>query len=252
VKGITAGRGLFSRAMDLRRFPARISSRPRVLLIVATSLLLLLGAARPAAAESLRYAWSLRGFMGRLAGIFLPHQGKGELRSRPNDGGRITELEITSPDSARGEYFLYGGETRPDGTTALAWSSYRWRGETKSKRDKVDDGDVVDVASGIHLIRERRPTQAMRMRIWSDGHVYPVLVERVGAEVRKVPAGTFNATHYRVRGVRTGERFWKGGLDLWLAEDEAATPVSIQVERGFANVRLELLPGEAEPRAASR
>jgi hypothetical protein len=209
------------------------------------ALLLLLGGVRPAAAESLRYSWSLRGFMGRLAGVFLPHQGKGELRSHANNGGRITELEITSPDSARGEYFLYGGETRADGTTALAWSAYRWRGEAKSKRENVEDGDVVDVASGIHLIRERKPTQPMRMRIWSDGHVYPVMVERVGTELRKVPAGTFNATHYRVRGIRQGsQRYWKGGLELWLAQDEAATPVSIQVERGFANVRLELLPGE--------
>ena len=36
---------------------------------------------------------------------------------------------------------------------------------------------------------------------------------------------------------------YAGGLDIWLAKDEAATPVRIQVERGFANVRLELLSG---------
>jgi hypothetical protein len=43
-----------------------------------------------------------------------------------------------------------------------------------------------------------------------------------------------------------GERFWKGGLELWLAQDPARTPVAIQVERGFANVRLELLPESEE------
>jgi hypothetical protein len=48
-----------------------------------------------------------------------------------------------------------------------------------------------------------------------------------------------------VRGQRiAGERFWKGGMDLWLAQDEARTPVRIQVERGFANVRLDLVHDE--------
>ena len=229
-----------------------VRNRLARVVLAAAPLVPLLGAAPAGAVESLDYHWSLRGFLGRLAGVVVPHEGRGQLRSKPNEGGRITELEITSAEAGRGEFFRYGGEMRADGTTTQAWSSYRWRGEEKSHRDPVSEAGVVDVASGIHLIRQRRPTQPMRMRIWSDGHVYPVVVERVGTEVRKVPAGTFNATHYRVRGVRTGERFWKGGLDLWLAQDEAATPVSIQVERGFANVRLELLPGEAEPRAASR
>jgi len=68
------------------------------------------------------------------------------------------------------------------------------------------------------------------------------MVSRVAAENVTVPAGTFRADHYRVRGQRiSGERFWKGGMDLWLAQDEARTPVRIQVERGFANVRLDLV-----------
>jgi hypothetical protein len=203
----------------------------------------LLGAGPAGATESLNYHWSLRGFMGRLAGIVVPHEGHGELRSRPNDGGRVTELEITSPASADGEFFLYGGELRSDGSTAHAWSSYRWRGRAKSQKSPVAEEGVVDVASGIHLIRERHPVEPLPLRIWSDGRVYPVVVEKLAVERLTVPAGTYVADHYRIRGVRSGaEKFWKGGLDLWLARDEAATPVQIQVERGFANVRLELLP----------
>jgi hypothetical protein len=34
---------------------------------------------------------------------------------------------------------------------------------------------------------------------------------------------------------------WKGSLDLWLTQDEAATPVEILVERGWAAVRLKLV-----------
>jgi hypothetical protein len=212
-------------------------------LFAAALLVPLAGAAPAGAIESLDYHWSLRGFLGRLAGVVVPHEGRGQLRSRPNEGGRITELEITSAEAGRGEFFRYGGEMRADGTTTQAWSSYRWRGEEKSHRDPVAEAGVVDVASGIHLIRQRQPNGPLHLRIWSDGRVYPVVVDRVATEPITVPAGNFVADHYRIRGVKTsGQRYWKGGLDLWLAKDELATPVRIQVERGFANVRLELLP----------
>lgn len=213
------------------------------MLVAAALLVPLVGAGEANATESLTYRWSLKGIVGHLAGLIVPHQGRGELRTRLNDGGRITELEITAPETDRGEFFLYGGETGVDGTTQLAWSSYRWRGRAKSERSPVAEEGVVDVASGIHLIRGRRPADTLLLRIWSDGKVYPVAVERVATERVVVPAGAFLADHYRIRGVRTpGQRFWKGGLDLWLARNEQATPVRIQVERGFANVRLELLP----------
>jgi hypothetical protein len=213
-------------------------------LFAAALLLPLVGAGEAGATESLNYRWSLKGLVGHLAGLVVPNQGRGELRTRPNDGGRITELEITSPETERGEFFLYGGETGVDGSTERAWSSYRWRGRTKSEKSPVEEEGVVDVASGIHLIRQALPTSPMRLRIWSDGRVYPVVVQRVKTERVVVPAGAFLADHYRIRGVRApGERYWKGGLDLWLAKNEQATPVRIQVERGFANVRLELLPG---------
>jgi hypothetical protein len=221
-------------------------TRHRRRFVLATglaALLPLLIAAAPASAEQLAYRWSLRGFVGRMAGLVLPDEGRGELRTRQAGSGYVTELEITSPQSGKGEFFLYGSETRADGSTAEAWSAYRWRDKEKDKREQVDTLDVVDVAAGIRLIRDRQPQSSLRMRIWSDGRIYPVVVQRVATENVKVPAGAFRADHYRVRGLRiSGERFWKGGLDLWLAQDEERTPVAIQVERGFANVRLELLP----------
>ena len=221
--------------------PRRAARPPRRVTLLVLVLLAMASAAR---AEALVYRWSLRGFAGRVAGLVLPDEGRGELRTQASDGSYRTELEITSPQSKGGEYFLYGSETRADGSK-FAWSSYRWRGEEKSKRDKVRGEDVVDVAAGIRLIRERQPRASMRMRIWSDGKTYPVVVSHVGAEDVTVPAGAFRADHYRVRGQRIrGERFWKGGMDLWLAQDEARTPVRIQVERGFANVRLDLTAGE--------
>jgi hypothetical protein len=211
----------------------------------ALAMFLSLTAGAPAAAEAFSYRWSLKG-ISRIAGLVLPNEGRGELRTSATGGGYKTELEITSPKSQSGEYFLYGSETNDDGTAAVAWSSYRWRGDEKSKRERLDAKDVVDVAAGIRQIRERHPAGSVTMRIWSDGKVYPVVVKRVATESITVPAGTFRADHYRIRGVRErGQRFWKGGLDLWLAQDATRTPVAIQVERGFANVRLELLPETA-------
>ncbi len=212
--------------------------------VAALALLVpLAGAASARADETLAYRWNLRG-LGRVAGLVMPNQGRGELRSKPTNGGHITELEITSPAAGQGEFFLYGGETRADGTTSRAWSSYKWRGRAKEEKNPVEEDGVVDVASGIHLIRQRHPDKPMSLRIWSDGKVYPVVVTKVRTESVNVPAGSFVADHYRIRGVRRADgRSWKGGLDIWLAKDEAATPVRIQVERGFANVRLELLSG---------
>jgi hypothetical protein len=220
----------------------RLGRRPTLRTAVAVAVFSV-AAATPAAAEALTYRWQLQGVAGRLAGIVLPSHGNGELRTQHAGGRRTTELEITSPSSRRGEYFLYGSESHADGSAAVAWSSYRWRGEEKSKRERVELPDVVDIAAGIQRIRERKPSSPLSMRIWSDGKVYPVVVRYVGAERVAVPAGTYQADHYRVRGVRVeGERFWKGGLDLWLARDQGATPVRIKVERGLANVRLDLVP----------
>jgi hypothetical protein len=198
---------------------------------------------QPAQGEKLQYRWRLKGLMGRLATAVLPGAGDAELRSYGLGKGRtVTELEITSPEAASGEHFLYGAETGPGWRTREAWSSYQWRERQKSERQLVHDEGVVDIASAILLVRASLP-QHTTMRIWSDGRIYPVVVRRVGIERVRVPAGEFQAVRYEVRGIQVpGQRVWKGGLDLWLAEDEVATPVQIQVSRGWANVLLELTP----------
>src|SRR5690606_25389710 len=100
----------------LRRRPSLRAAVAVVFLVVA--------AATPATAEALTYRWKLQGLAGRIAGLVLPDHGRGELRVDRGAGGRHkTELEITSPESDRGEYFLYGSESHPDGTAVVAWSS---------------------------------------------------------------------------------------------------------------------------------
>jgi hypothetical protein len=66
--------------------------------------------------------------------------------------------------------------------------------------------------------------------------VRPLAVGTVEVARQKV-----RARHYAVRPlVEPGRKVWKGELDLWLAEDAAATPVRILVSRSPARVLLEL------------
>ena len=190
------------------------------------------------------YHWELRKLASLLGGILVPGQGTGRLtyEERPN-GNLTSELLITSKRSAEGEFWRYGAEIDPRrGRTVRAWSSYFWRGKAKSESAEIDEAGVIDVASGIYQIRRDPPTEPRRMRIWSDGKIYPVEVEPAGEETRKLPGGRKVETrHYVIHGLDLpGERRWKGELELWLAEDEAATPVEIQYDRSLVGVRLRL------------
>ena len=199
---------------------------------------------RPLGPETFIYHWDLRKLASLLGGILVPGQGTGRLtyEKRPN-GNLTSELLITSKRSAEGEFWRYGAEIDPRlGRTVRAWSSYFWRGKMKSQSAEIDEAGVIDVASGIYQIRRDPPTETRRMRIWSDGRIYPVEVEPMGEEMRKLPGGDRVQTrHYVIRGLDLpGERQWKGEIELWLAEDEVATPVEIRYDRSLMGVRLRL------------
>lgn len=195
--------------------------------------------------EEFRYRWQLRNFIGTVAGLFLPNHGEGELTFRRNNGRLTSELLITSSASRQGEYFRYGSEMDIRTQQPIrAWSAYVWRGESKTKSAPIEQDGVLDIASGIYSIRQDPPDKPRRMEIWSDGRIYPVVVVPLKPEKRKLGGKTVEANHYSIRGVEIpGRRKWKGKLDLWLAQDEAATPLEILISRNLADVHLELLPG---------
>jgi len=204
-------------------------------------------AAAPAGAtseERLGYRWQLDGFLGAIAGLFVPSGGEGELtRERLPDGNWKSELLITSSEAEGGEYFRYGAELdAADLSTVRAWQSSLWKGEERSKEAKVEQPGVVDIVSGIQLLRRNPPEAPRPMEIWSDGRLYPVEVVPHGRTTKKIGGREVAVRHLVVSGVeQPGRRFWKGGLELWLADDPAATPVEILVSRSGARVRLELL-----------
>ena len=201
--------------------------------------------------EEFHYRWQLRNFMGAVAGLFLPRQGEGELTFKTQPNGQLkSELLITSKESKEGEHWRYGAVIDPARLQPLrAWSSYVWRGESKSKSGEITADGVMDVVSGIYAIRRDPPSRTRRMEIWSDGRIYSVQVVPLGLEQRLLPGGKkVAARHFSIRaaeGAATGNRKrWKGKLDLWLTPDAAATPVEIQISRNLADVRLQLVPGQ--------
>jgi hypothetical protein len=236
----------------MKRLVTQSLSLAFVVALVATLALPAAGWAAPPGDEAFHYRWSLRNFVGVIAGLFLPRQGDGELTSKMQPNGHLTsELTITS-GGHEGEYWRYGAEIDLEHLQPLrAWSSYVWRGRSKSKNSDIDQKGVMDIVSGIYSIRHDPPTRSRRLAIWSDGDIYDVVVIPRGTEQRTLADGTAVATrHYAIRGVDLpGKDEWKGKIDLWLALDDAATPVVIQISRALADVRLDL---KSMPRTAQQ
>ncbi len=235
----------------------RVRTRRRDLVAVLLGLLILapvwaLAEAKPApvpsrvpteGAEVLQYRWHLGGFLGFLAGFVLPNDGEGRLVTRKEANGRVaSELLITSQESAQGEFWSYGAEIDPQNLdTVRAWSASRWQGKSRKHESEVKEKGVVDIASAIYRLRRDRPETPKQMTIWSDGRLYPVLVIPRELSRRRVGDRVVAVRHYQIQGFeKPGQRFWEGRLGLWLAQNPAATPVEIAVERSLANLHLVL------------
>lgn len=201
------------------------------------------GAIGPTTGESFHYRWRLTRFLGVIAGLFLPREGDGVLSLSTAGESKIrSELRITS-SRAGDDYYLYASELDAASGRALhAWSSYSWRGETSAKEGRIDASGVIDVASGIFLLRQNPPESPRTMEIWSDGKIYPVVVLPIAEERRRVAGRLVETRHLSIRGVeQAGRPFWKARLDLWLAKDESSTPVEIRLDRRGAALHLEMV-----------
>lgn len=218
----------------------RIRLLPLLVLALAMSAL---PARSSSSGEMLVYEWNLGGFLGRLAAVIIPGHGDGALATRPVEDGLELELLITSPHSEKGDFWRYSAVIdRETGRTLRAESSYRFRGKSREKEADLSELDVIDVASGIHWIRKTRPQRAADLSIWSDGKIYPVVVESRGWQQRSVDGRSHNLEWFSIRAREVeGEPEWKGSLDLYLAPGEDAEPFEIVVDRKWARVRLELV-----------
>lgn len=197
--------------------------------------------------ERFDYRWSLAGFKGALARLFVPGQGEGRLTTaRAGDGGESaliqTELLISSSDGQEGEFWLYGAEIDPvERRTVRSWSSQRFRGESREREREAEDVDALDLASSIYYLRQERPDLPTEDVIWSSGRLNAVMV-RPGPRGTAVWQGRrVDTRSYSIRGLpKPGQRTWSGKMDLVLTDDERAIPLEIVVVRKGLRIRLEL------------
>jgi hypothetical protein len=195
--------------------------------------------------EEFHYQWRLGNIVGTVIGLFLPHQGDGELAFKMQKDGHLRgELLITSPQSREGEYWRYGSEIDPRTLQPIrVWSSFFWRGRSKSTTDEIDQKGVLDISCAIYTLRHEVFDRPRDMEIWSDGKIYPITVIPMGDEVRTIANRSVETRHFAIRGRDLPERRkWTAKVDFWLAKDSAATPVEIQISRRLADLRLELRP----------
>lgn len=196
------------------------------------------------APEVLRYDWRLQGLHGFLARLLrvLPSSGEASMsQTRCDDGRRRFEFRATSPAAEAGEYWAYVSETDAEGHyTVRVEETQIYRGKERRK-EKTPDPEVVDVLTGLQLIRREPPESPRMLVVWSDGKVYPVVVVPRGAGGRGDGEGSERTRHYAIRGVReAGSRMWKAEAEIWLSEGDPGVPVEILFRRGLGVLRLTL------------
>lgn len=199
--------------------------------------------------EVLRLHWKLTGFLGALAGLFVPNQGDALLTFVPGEDDR-TEIQIlvTAP-KREGEYFLYGASIDGStGDTARVWDSYAFRDKRKDRQQEIAEPEIIDYASAVYHLRWSPPRGARRMTIWNHGTTYPVEVEPLATEMRKIQGKKTEVRGYEIHGVEVdGKASFDDKFFVYFARDEHSTPVEIAGKRGLVRVRIQLVDSSGRP-----
>jgi hypothetical protein len=198
-------------------------------------------AATESGGEIVRMRWKLGGFLGFVAGLFVPSSGDALLTFVPNGAERQEiQLLITTP-GRQGEYFLYGAEIDPGSTTTTAvWSSYVFKDRKREREQRIEQKDVIDFASAIYHLRNSPPRRTTRFTIWNGGSTYPVEVEPLRPERRKISGQPTDVQGFEVRGVEVdGQKAFEEKFTLYFARDSRSTPVGISAKRGMIRLRME-------------
>ena len=199
---------------------------------------------RPAEGDELLvYRWKVEGIKGLILRLVAPGRGEGSLTTVLNaDGHFETELHMSAEKRRQGDFWRYGSSVDPEARRSLrAWTAQKIGDKEKEGEADLEGDDVIDLASGILLVRRDPPTMRRRMRIWSNGKLYPVIIEPRGEDHAPFRGKQTRLRRYAISGYRVpGEREWKGGLELLLADDESATPVEMLVLNKGVRARLRL------------
>lgn len=219
----------------------------------------LLALALPAAAEPtlepapgderLVYEWRVEGIKGLLLRLVAPGRGESSLTTVLNRRGELeTELHISAEHRRKGDFYRYGSAIDPASRRSLrAWTAQQVGEKRRAKDADLEGDDVIDLASGILLVRRDRPPARRRMRIWSGGNLYPVVIEPLGERREPFRGRQAVVRGYAISGdTEAAGRPWKGGIELHLADDPSATPVEIFVVNKGVRVRMLLDEGASQ------
>ena len=199
--------------------------------------------------ERLVYRWKVEGVKGLLLRLVAPGRGEGSLTTVLNPQGHLeTELHMSARKRRQGDFWRYGSSVDPVARRSLrAWTAQKIGDKEKSREADLEDDDLIDLASGILLVRRDPPTLRRKMRIWSNGKLYPVVIEPQGEARGQFRGRRVRIRVYSIRGYRVpGEPEWKGGLELHLADDPSATPVEMHVLNKGVRARLRLDEEESQ------
>ena len=198
-------------------------------------------AARLTDEEVLNYGWNLGGFKGTLARLIIPGRGGATLRTGRNGSGHlVSELNIFSPRSRHGDFQRFGAEIGTDtaAETLRAWTTQMFRGKTKQKDADLGGEEAVDIASSIWRLRHDPGFGSGRSRLWAGGKFYPIEVRPAGKGWATVDGRRVSTRSFLITGVRREDaRFWKGKVELVLAENENSTPLEIILRQEGVKVR---------------
>jgi hypothetical protein len=216
--------------------------------------------------EDLRYSWRLKGPLAWIAGIAFPTSGNGSLKTNsPSENLLDTELVISGAEN-EGFYIYQSRIQESDARTVTSYHGYAWRDKRRSERtlfdyvkrlvrirkentERIEDRvkplpqtAVRDVLTGIYFLRQNaaKISTPVTSEIYSEGKMYPVVFKPLGTENISYKGMNLGTHKFEITAAPGLEKKWPGGVKVWLADDEAHTPLRIEIKRDYAALQLDL------------
>ena len=216
--------------------------------------------------EEFRYAWRLRGGVRFVAGLMFPTSGVGNLRTTFGDTIH-SELLITSPEGKQGGFYSYESEMSDRAKTLTTYHGYAWGKKSRNERTVFDydkglarirketpeetenrvkklPGDAEeyrDILTAIFFLRQNAATinAPIQTTIYSDGKEYPVIFRPGTEKPFRIEGKTVTARAFHIVDAPGGKK-WKGGVTVWLSNDDRRIPVRIEIQQSMASLQLDL------------